>query len=431
VGQPPPSAPSPNDRSIRHDTAGLFADAIGPRGVTQAQLDIRLASLAGARDILGEAAGQLAGVCRNQDLPALQARLERLSQGARTLVLFAPGIAGSGAKALAQLAGWNIPGGADVRQKSRPRTRFYDSADPRTLSGALASDDLATKRFVIIDPTGTSPVALAQAGAVLQTLDADGLGLRARDLGLGLTCAQGSTLAEMLTSRAIPVHFVPDAMPQSFHILSAAGLLPAMARGMAAQRMIAGAMAVLERHLAGPASAHDPIARNAAAIAALLAEGGVTLLTVAPFSDRLGAFGTWLRDLWIEVLGSSASPAADVSADGPVDPFQSITAFARGPRRLVTVLRLDPHAAAAPRHTIEPVSARPGTRGPAASGTGFPSPRAVVDAQEAFLAHALAGAGVPARFLAVADLDEDAIGGFVMHMTLEAILAGRLVAAQA
>jgi hypothetical protein len=55
------------------------------------------------------------------------------SDGAGTIVFFGTGGYSLGGQTLAQLAGWNIPGGADAVQKQRPRTRFYDNLDPVTL----------------------------------------------------------------------------------------------------------------------------------------------------------------------------------------------------------------------------------------------------------------------------------------------------------
>ena len=70
------------------------------------------------------------------DIVAAEAALARLSSGARTIVFFGTGGSSLGGQTLAQLGGWNIPGGADAAQKQRPRTRFYDNLDPVTLQAA-------------------------------------------------------------------------------------------------------------------------------------------------------------------------------------------------------------------------------------------------------------------------------------------------------
>jgi glucose-6-phosphate isomerase len=47
----------------------------------------------------------------------------------------------------------------------RPRTRFYDNLDARTLSRALSTLDLASTRFVVISKSGNTPETLVQVSA--------------------------------------------------------------------------------------------------------------------------------------------------------------------------------------------------------------------------------------------------------------------------
>ena len=49
-------------------------------------------------------------------------------------MFFGTGGSSLGGQTLAQLGGWGIPGDdGNGGQRDRPRTRFYDNLDPRTL----------------------------------------------------------------------------------------------------------------------------------------------------------------------------------------------------------------------------------------------------------------------------------------------------------
>ena len=77
------------------------------------------------------------------DLDEAEAALARLSKGARLIIFFGTGGSGLGGQTLAQMAGWNIPGGGDADQRQRPRTRFFDNLDGATrisyISGAFVN----------------------------------------------------------------------------------------------------------------------------------------------------------------------------------------------------------------------------------------------------------------------------------------------------
>ena len=137
-----------------------------------------------------------------QDLVLAEAALDRLCEGARTLVFFGTGGSSLGGQAVAQLGGWFIPGEEMGGQKRRPRTRFYDNLDPRTLEKTLSRLDLAQTRFVVISKSGNTPETLVQALAALQAVRDAGLeiaysGVFSGDHGAG-DCRIGQRLAGRL-----------------------------------------------------------------------------------------------------------------------------------------------------------------------------------------------------------------------------------------
>ena len=98
---------------------------------------------------------------RRDDIPPARDALATLTKDAETLVFFGTGGSSLGGQTLAQLGGWGIPGDdGNGGQRGRPRIRFYDNLDARTLERALGRLDLATTRFVVISKSGNTPETL-------------------------------------------------------------------------------------------------------------------------------------------------------------------------------------------------------------------------------------------------------------------------------
>ena len=150
---------------------------------------------------------------RDDIAPAREA-LTRLTHGARTLVFFGTGGSSLGGQTLAQLGGWGIPGDDKHGSETRPRTRFYDNLDARTLELALSGLDLKTTRFVVISKSGGTPETLVQITAAIDAVRKAGLAERIPELFLAVTepKAQGATNG----LRALCEQFRhPDARPRS------------------------------------------------------------------------------------------------------------------------------------------------------------------------------------------------------------------------
>ena len=124
---------------------GCLEGSIGASGLSQAELDRTLdrlqPRLASLRDDYATGALPLLRVPkRRDDIPPAREALAALTKDAKTLVFFGTGGSSLGGQTLAQLGGWGIPGDdGNGGQRGRPRTRFYDNLDARTLERALAA----------------------------------------------------------------------------------------------------------------------------------------------------------------------------------------------------------------------------------------------------------------------------------------------------
>jgi glucose-6-phosphate isomerase len=426
-----PHSATPPGPSYAHSIAGCLDSAIGRYGLSEAEY-------AGWLGRLEPAIARLQEDYRTRRLPHLtvpeegadiaeaEAAFARLAQGARAVIFFGTGGSSLGGQTLAQLGGWNIPGTADEAQMKRPRTRFYDNLDAHTLASALGSfDDLGGARFIVISKSGGTPETLVQALAALAAVKAAGLEKRVPQLFLGVTepkvAGKTNGLRTLFEQHGIPCLDHHPGIGGRFSVLTNVGLLAAIARGLDARAVRAGAKAVVDALMAARGPQGFAPAEGAAVAVALAREKGIRAQVMMPYSDRLGRFAAWFAQLWAESLGKGGQGTAPIACLGPVDQHSQLQLFMDGPHEhLITVVRV-PNAGTGPR--IDAALAN-------AAGVGYPAGRTagdLVTAQAAALPQALARAGRPVRTFDLPRLDEASLGGLMMHMMLETILAAHLM----
>ena len=424
------AAARPSAARYRQSVTGCTEAAIGRHGLAPAELDRWLARLAPHLLALADDARTgrlpLLTIARETaDLDLAAAALARLSSGARTIVFFGTGGSSLGGQTLAQLAGWNIPGGASPSQKKRPRTRFYDNLDGATLMGALAELDPATTRFVVTSKSGGTAETLAQAIATLSAIEAAGLGPRIPELFLGITepatPGRPNGLRSLFESLRIPLIDHHTGIGGRFSCLTNVGLMPAMARGLDPHLIRRGAADVVDGLVAGLAAADYAPAVGAATAVALAREKGIRTVVMMPYADRLGRLAHWFVQLWAESLGKAGEGTCPIAATGPLDQHSQLQLFMDGPREIYLSIVRTATAGVGP--VIDPAMAE-------TAGAAFMAGRRigdVVDAQAHAVPDALAEAGRPVRTIDLPALDERTIGQILMHFMIETILAGRLL----
>ena len=146
----------------------MLSDRIGDHGLAHTDLDRWFARARSSIDDLRRAyETETLPILRiaeaRDDIELAEAAFEKLVADAGTVVFFGTGGSSLGGQTFAQFGGWNIPGDTVHGQRARPRTRFYDNLDPRTLSAALARLNLETTRFVVTSKSGGTAETLSQA----------------------------------------------------------------------------------------------------------------------------------------------------------------------------------------------------------------------------------------------------------------------------
>lgn len=412
------------------DISGCLEGSIGAHGLERTSLkawldkaDVALDHL--RADYTNATLPLLRIVEENADIDAAEAALAKLSEGAETVIFFGTGGSSLGGQTLAQIAGWGIPHTAAKAPHSRPRIRFYDNLDGSTLEALLAATDFAKTRFIVTSKSGGTAETLAQAIATISAVRAAGLSDRIPALFLGITepdaPGKSNGLRALFQSFSIPLLEHHTGIGGRFSCLTNVGLLPAMARGLNARDIRAGARAVLQPMLEGAPAADIPFAAGAATMVALSKDRGIRSLVLMPYSDRLGKLADWYVQLWAESLGKGGQGTTPIPAVGPVDQHSQLQLFMDGPREIATtIIRLSPKGTGP---VIDVALA-------AKAGVGFIGGKAIgdiVDAQGHAIAEALNKAGRPVRTIDVTNLDAHAAGALLMHFMMETIVAGRLL----
>lgn len=415
----------------RQSISGCLEGAIGQHGLTEQHIARRLNKLVAPLEALKSSLSSntwlpLLTVCsETTDIEAAQAGLDRLSEGANTIIFFGTGGSALGGQTLAQLGGWNLPGVTCGRPHSRPRIRFYDNLDPVTLDGALSTIDLPTTRFVITSKSGGTAETLAQALCALARVKDAGLANRIPDLFLGITephqADKKNGLRDLLESFSIPILDHHTGIGGRFSCLTNVGLLPAMARGLDPYAVRAGANDVVNalRSAASPAALAPAI--GAATITALAQERGIRTVVMMPYTDRLGRFADWFVQLWAESLGKEGLGTTPISAIGPLDQHSQLQLFMDGPRELlVTVVRTPTDGLG--QVIDKDLAERAGANYLAGTPVGT-----VTDAQSRAVAEALTASGRPVRTIDLPALNERAVGALLMHFMIETIFTASLL----
>ena len=197
--------------------------------------------------------------------------------------------------------------------------------------------------------------------------------------------------------------------------------MPALARGLDARAIRAGARDVVDAMLNAKSPGAFAPAVGAATMIALSKERAIRTLVMMPYSDRLGCFAEWYVQLWAESLGKGGEGTSPIPALGPLDQHSQLQLFMDGPREIaVTVVRV---ASRGEGPVIDVGMAK-------SAGNAFLGGKTVgdvIDAQAHAVCDALLKAGRPVRTIDIPKLDERAIGALLMHFMLETILAGRLL----
>ncbi len=354
----------------------------------------------------------------SQDLVPLRDVVSRLSPQTTDIFVLGTGGSSLGGQTLAQLKDYMVPGASFFA--GQPRLHFLDNLDPWTLSKVLKRP-LQTCRFLAISKSGSTGETLLQTIAVLQALEVQGLRMTARDRIVGVSEPSRPGIPNSLRTLLEPegVSFLPHPpdVGGRYSVLTVVGLLPAAFLGVDGARVRRGAGHILDDLLHSQTPETLPSILGAAYHMAATAEGkGITVLKA--YGDRLERLTRWWIQLWAESLGKEGMGLQPVGALGPVDQHSQQQLYLDGPLdKIFTVLTNDTRGWGTPLDVN--LTGR--------ANLSFLAHRTVgdfVDAQAQAMLETFANRGRPVRHIHIPRLDEEYMGGLLMHFMLETIITG-------
>ncbi len=416
--------------TYRQNLDDCFAAAIGDRGLSasawETALERAVEAMATIRRWHAEDSLPLLRLGdRRNDLAACRAAAEFLDRGATDIVHFGTGGSSLGAQALAQLAGYRVPGSRlSLGLDDRPRLHFFDNLDAATLTAALANFDLDTTRFLVVSKSGGTPETLAQ---LLSTLDALTGGGGGRDPARHVVVLTEPGDPARNAVRSLAARYgltVLDHDPRvggRFSVLTNVGMLPALLVGLDPERIRAGAAGVVTDFVSQTDPAAIAPVAGAAMLQGLTEEVGLGATILMPYSDRLRLLSAWYQQLWAESLGKEGRGIQPIAAAGPVDHHSQMQLFLGGPAdKLLTVIH-GPTAGEGPRiaesHRDDPLVAYLAGR----------TVGDLTDAQARANVRTYARHGRPVRVISIDAVDEMTIGALMMHFMLETIVTGLMM----
>ena len=260
---------------------------------------------------------------KQEDLAGIREAARKLAAGASDVVILGTGGSSLGGQAIAQLAGYAVPGVGALR--GPPRVHFIDNLDALSFETMLAKLPLATTRFVSISKSGGTAETLMQTIAALTALKQAGVDARGAVLGVTEPAKAGKRngLRDLLGKHQVPMLEHDPGVGGRFSALTNVGLLPAAVLGLDIAAIRKGAGAALAPVLTKKKAADVPAALGAA-LAVSLADKGKPISVMMAYSDRLERFTRWYVQLWAESLGKDGKGTTPVAALGPVDQHSQV-----------------------------------------------------------------------------------------------------------
>jgi glucose-6-phosphate isomerase len=409
----------------QHDYKTILSDAIGPHGLTSAELEKVLAEAAPSLEKLRarQKDGSLPLLrlpARRDDLTELNGVADELRRRFDHVVVLGTGGSSLGGQTLYALADL----GFGPRPGS-PKVHFLDNIDPATFAAFVAAVDLTRTAFIVISKSGGTAETLTQFAVCLDAVRNAAGTLDVGSQFVAVTEPKDNALRQLAKRHGIRTLDHDPGVGGRFSVLSNVGLLPALVSGLDAAAVREGAASVLDATLAASNPRQSEPALGAALSVALNRHRGVTQTVIMPYVHRLAHFGLWFRQLWAESLGKDGKGTTPIRAMGTVDQHSQLQLYLAGPRdKMFTLVTL---AVAGQGGAISAAFAD----SPALGYLAGRSMGDLLDAEQRATAESLVRQGRPTRVFRLQALDERTLGALLMHFMLETIIAADLLGVDA
>ena len=222
---------------------------------------------------------------------------------------------------------------------SRRGARLYmlDNPDPASCAAVLETLDLRRTLFNVITKSGSTAETISQF-LVAREAVIKAVGDKWPEHFVFTTDPEKGDLRKLAAREKVPALAVPDGVGGRFSVLSAVGLFPAAALGLAPGALLAGA-AELDARCVSPDWRKNPALALGMLLWLMDAKKGKPIHVLMPYAACLADLADWFRQLWAESLGKAKSldgktvhaGPTPVKALGAIDQHSQVQLYAEGP----------------------------------------------------------------------------------------------------
>ncbi len=347
---------------------------------------------------------------KNDDLKDIEAIARAISDHFGTLLVVGMGGSSLSAETLAY-----------IHKPSRVKLEFLDNIDPKTMETLTNALDWKNTAVLVISKSGNTIETLAQMSVLLSKAKKV-LGTNISKHFFVITITNDNPLHAVAKAHQMKVLAHDPDLGGRFSILSSVGLIPAAAIGMDIRALREGARKVLAVNF--DATTTGCAARSAALHRSLI-EKNIRLNVMMHYCDRLAGLANWYRQCWGESLGKCVEASTPIRSRGTTDQHSQLQLYLDGPKdKLFTLMLLDCAGQG------EPIA----FEGADDKRLEFMKGRTLGDlmvAEQKGTLATMVKRGCPLRSFTMNELNEEVLGGLLMHFTLETMFTAELLGVNA
>lgn len=301
---------------------------------------------------------------------------------------------------------------------SSPRLHFHDNIDPDTFTKLFTTINPETTKIIAISKSGNTAETLMQLLVCIQHWQKQDLEIK--NHFLIITEPGQNAIREVADCYNCQALDHPTDIGGRFAVFTLVGLLPALIAGLSAHKIHKGARQVLDEITNSKEPEDCKPLLGALLQKALLAQN-IDQAVVMPYVDRLAIFAMWYRQLWAESLGKNGKGSTPIRAVGTVDQHSQLQLYLDGPKdKFFTVITME--------HAGDHFKIQDGNfNHNALTIFNGKTMGQLMQAEQQATIDTLANNNCPTRVLHLSHLDEEAMGGLMMHYIVETLAMAHLL----
>jgi glucose-6-phosphate isomerase len=308
------------------------------------------------------------------------------------------------------VGGSSLGGKTLIALKDQNKIEFLESIDPKTVKNSLKKIDLKKTFFLVVSKSGETIETLCQTLIVIDKITKKKIKNFASQFLFVTEPAVGSkknSLTKIAEKIGAEIAFHPNNIGGRYSCFSIVGLLPALMAGIDVKKVRKGAEKIRKAFLS-----NDEIV-DSCAIQLAFYEQGYRKNVVMPYIDDLKSFTDWYRQLWAESLGKEGFGSVPINSMGTVDQHSQLQLYLDGPKdKFFTFITQKNHTN---EFKIKDLPSCP-------TLFGGKKLSEIVKVEQETTIEVLNRKKLPIRVFEIESLNEEVLGGLMMHAFLETIL---------